>query len=50
MQEGIINVKSKAGYARVMITDAKVNQLKITNIIAMMIDAVITIFGLTTLL
>ena len=65
MEEGIIKVKSKTGYAKVTIIevkstlswetsinseDAKVNQLKITNTTAIMSDPMITNFGLIMLL
>ena len=65
MEDGIINIKSKIGYAIVMITEVKsnlclallidwenpnVNQLKLKNTIAIMSDPMITNFGLITLL
>jgi hypothetical protein len=65
MEEGIINIKSKTGYAIVTITevkstlssaisinseDAKLNTLKLTNTTAMMSDPMITNFELITLL
>ena len=65
MEEGIIKVKSKTGYAKVTIIevkstlssatsinseDAKVNQLKLTNTTAIMSDPMITNFGLIMLL
>jgi hypothetical protein len=65
MEEGIIKIKSKTGYAIVTTTevkstlcsaisinseDAKLNTLKLTNTTAIMIDPMITNFGLITLL